>query len=146
PDVFNRYISNYIDCSNEPLYPFGFGLSYTTFEYSSLCLSDNTLKWDDTLKATVTVTNKGGYDAYEVVQLYLHDELASISRPVKELKGYKRVFLHRGESCDVTFEISRDMLGFYDRDLRYVCEPGDFKLMVGSNSRDVLESGFTLVR
>lgn len=145
PDVFNRYISNYIDCSNEPLYPFGFGLSYTSFDYSSLCLSDSTLKGGDTLMATVTVSNTGGYDAYEVVQLYLHDELASISRPVKELKGFKRIFLHRGESCDVTFEISRDMLGFYDRDLRYICEPGDFRLMIGPNSRDVLESRFTLV-
>lgn len=141
---FLKYQSNYIDERNEPLYPFGYGLSYTTFEYGTPRLDATSMTAEGGLTLTVNVRNTGGYDADEVVQLYIRDLAASISRPVKELKGFERITLKAGESRDVTFNINVDMLKFYDSDLRHVAEPGDFEVMVGGNSRDVQRLTFTL--
>ena len=141
---YRKYASNYIDVRNDPLYPFGYGLSYTTFEYGKPRLSGTTMNADGTLTLTVNVKNTGKYDADEVVQLYIRDLAASISRPVKELKGFERISLKAGESRDVNFTIDVDMLKFYNSDLKYVAEPGDFELMVGGNSRDVQSLKLTL--
>lgn len=141
---FTKFTSNYIDIDNEPLYPFGYGLSYTTFTYGDLTLSTDSMGQNDKITATVSVTNNGDYDGAEVVQLYIRDMVGSISRPVKELKGFERITLKKGESRDVTFEIDADMLKFYNSDLQYVNEPGEFQVMVGGNSRDVQIGTFTL--
>ena len=143
-DVFRKYQSNYIDVRNDPLYPFGYGLSYTTFEYGKPRLNGTSMSAGGKLTLTVNVKNTGKYDADEVVQLYIHDLSASISRPVKELKGFERISLKTGESRDVSFDIDTDMLKFYNSDLQYVAEPGDFEVMVGGNSRDVQKVRFTL--
>ena len=123
---FSKFGSNYFDVRNDPLYPFGYGMSYTTFDYSDVSLNGRT--------ASVVVTNTGDYDADEVVELYIHDVVASITRPVKELKGFERIHLKKGESKVVKFEITDDLLKFYDRDLNYVLEPGDFEIMIGPDS------------
>ena len=123
---FSKFGSNYFDVRNDPLYPFGYGLSYTTFDYSDVSLDGRT--------ASVIVKNTGDYDADEVVELYIHDVVASITRPVKELKGFERIHLKKGESKVVKFEITDDLLKFYDRDLNYVLEPGDFEIMIGPDS------------
>ena len=141
---YRKYQSNYIDVRNDPLYPFGYGLSYTTFEYGKPRLSGSTMNANGTLTLTVNVKNTGKYDADEVVQLYIRDVAASISRPVKELKGFERISLKSGESRDVNFTIDVDMLKFYNSDLQYVAEPGDFEVMVGGNSRDVQSLKFSL--
>ena len=134
---FVKFQSNYLDVRNEPLYPFGYGLSYTTFEYSDVTLSSDQVSVDDTITASVTVKNTGRYDADEVVQLYIRDVVGSISRPVKELKGFQRIHLNAGESQTVTFTITPDLLKFYDYNLNYVLEPGLFEIIIGPNSRDV---------
>ena len=141
---FSKFRSNYLDVSNEPLYPFGYGLSYTQFSYSEINLSNKQLTANDKLIASVIVTNTGDYDGAEVVQLYIQDLVGSITRPVKELKGFKKVFLKKGQSQKVEFELSIEDLKFYNSDLRFVAEPGDFKVYVGGNSRDVKEAAFTL--
>ena len=141
---YRKYQSNYIDVRNDPLYPFGYGLSYTTFEYGKPRLSGTTMNANGTLTLTVNVKNTGKYDADEVVQLYIRDVAASISRPVKELKGFERISLKSGESRDVNFTIDVDMLKFYNSDLQFVAEPGDFEVMVGGNSRDVQSLKFSL--
>ncbi len=140
---FHRYASNWIDESNEPLYPFGYGLSYTDFTYGDVKLSSGTLKKGGKIEASVKVTNSGNHDGTEIVQLYLHDILASLVRPVKELKGFRRVTLKKGESEDIVFEITGDDLKFYNGEERYVYEPGEFELMIGPNSRDVKGVRFT---
>jgi len=134
---FVKFQSNYLDVRNEPLYPFGYGLSYTTFQYSDITLSSEQMPADGAITASVTVKNTGNYDADEVVQLYIRDVVGSISRPVKELKGFRRIHLKAGESQVVTFTITPDLLKFYDYNLNYVLEPGDFDIMIGPNSRDV---------
>ena len=141
---YRKYQSNYIDVRNDPLYPFGYGMSYTTFEYGKPRLSATTMKADGSITLTVNVRNSGNRDGDEVVQLYIHDMVATIARPVKELKGFERISLKAGESRDVTFTISADMLKFYNSNLQYVAEPGDFEVMVGGNSRDVQKIRFTL--
>ena len=141
---YRKYQSNYIDVRNDPLYPFGYGLSYTTFEYGKPRLSGTTMNANGTLTLTVNVKNTGKYDADEVVQLYIRDVAASISRPVKELKGFERISLKAGESRDVNFTIDVDMLKFYNSDLQFVAEPGDFEVLVGGNSRDVQSLKFSL--
>ena len=141
---YRKYQSNYIDVRNDPLYPFGYGMSYTTFEYGKPRLSATTMKADGSITLTVNVRNSGNRDGDEVVQLYIHDMVATIARPVKELKGFERISLKAGESRDVTFTISADMLKFYNSNLQYVAEPGDFEAMVGGNSRDVQKIRFTL--
>ena len=141
---YRKYQSNYIDVRNDPLYPFGYGMSYTTFEYGKPSLSATTMKADGSITLTVNVRNSGNRDGDEVVQLYIHDMVATIARPVKELKGFERISLKAGESRDVTFTINADMLKFYNSNLQYVAEPGDFEVMVGGNSRDVQKIRFTL--
>jgi beta-glucosidase len=134
---FQKFRSNYLDVSNEPLYPFGYGLSYTTFSYGDLKLSDTTLKGAQTLNASITVTNTGNRDGKEVVQLYIRDLVGSITRPVKELKGFQKIDLKAGETKTVTFNIAPNDLKFYNYDLKYDWEPGEFVIMIGGNSRDV---------
>ncbi|MDY5125881.1 MAG: beta-glucosidase BglX [Prevotella sp.] len=141
---YRKYQSNYIDVRNDPLYPFGYGMSYTTFEYGKPRLNATTMKADGSITLTVNVRNSGNRDGDEVVQLYIHDMVATIARPVKELKGFERISLKAGESRDVTFTINADMLKFYNSNLQYVAEPGDFEVMVGGNSRDVQKIRFTL--
>ncbi len=132
---YYKFRNNYLDVRNDPLYPFGYGLSYTTFEYGEPRLSAATMERNGGVKATVTVKNTGDRDADEVVQLYIRDRVASISRPVKELKGFQRIHLKAGESREVTFDITPDMLKFYNSELRHVLEPGDFSIMTGPDSR-----------
>ena len=141
---FEKFRSNYLDVSNEPLYPFGYGLSYTTFAYSDIHLSSTEMSADGELTATVTVTNTGSRDGAEVVQLYIRDLVGSVTRPVKELKGFEKIFLKAGESRKVIFSITPELLKFYNYDLQFVCEPGDFDVMIGGNSRDVKKARFLL--
>jgi len=141
---FEKFRSNYLDVSNEPLYPFGYGLSYTTFAYSDIHLSSTEMSADGKLTATVTVTNPGSRDGAEVVQLYIRDLVGSVTRPVKELKGFEKIFLKAGESRKVSFSITPELLKFYNYDLQFVCEPGDFDVMIGGNSRDVKKARFLL--
>lgn len=133
----NKFTSKYLDSPNDPVYPFGYGLSYTKFEYGDIVLSKTELKGDETLTATVSLSNTGKYAGEEVVQLYINDPVASISRPVKELKDFRKVMLKPGEKKDVTFEITPEDLMFYDSDLKYDWEPGEFIIFIGTNSRDV---------
>ena len=142
---FRKYQSNYLDVRNDPLYPFGYGLSYTTFSYSDLQLSATEMSPTGSVEASVTVTNTGNVDATEIVQLYIRDLVASVSRPVKELKGFERITLKAGESRKVTFAITPEMLKFYNYDLKYVLEPGDFSIMVGPNSRDLKTAKLTVL-
>ena len=141
---FEKFRSNYLDVSNEPLYPFGYGLSYTTFAYSDIHLSSTEMSADGELTATVTVTNTGSRDGAEVVQLYIRDLVGSVTRPVKELKGFEKIFLKAGESRKVSFSITPELLKFYNYDLQFGCEPGDFDVMIGGNSRDVKKARFLL--
>ena len=141
---FEKFRSNYLDVSNEPLYPFGYGLSYTTFAYSDIHLSSTEMSADGELTATVTVTNTGSRDGAELVQLYIRDLVGSVTRPVKELKGFEKIFLKAGESRKVSFSITPELLKFYNYDLQFVCEPGDFDVMIGGNSRDVKKARFLL--
>lgn len=142
---FTKFRSNYLDVSNEPLYPFGYGLSYTSFSYSDIRLSANQFKPGGHIEATITVTNTGKVDGIEVVQLYTRDMVGSIARPVKELKGFQRIALKAGESKQVTFTITENDLKFFNNELKYAAEPGAFRLFIGGNSRDVKETGFTLL-
>lgn len=141
---FEKFRSNYLDVSNDPLYPFGYGLSYTTFSYSDVTLSSNKMDKNGKVTASVTVTNTGKRDGAEVVQLYIHDLVGSITRPVKELKGFEKITLGAGESRKVTFTITPDLLRFYDYNLNYVAEPGDFDVMIGTNSQSVKTARLTL--
>jgi len=141
---FKKFLSEYLDVSNDPLFPFGFGLSYTTFDYKNLKLSDSNLKADGKLKVSVDVSNSGNYDGAEVVQLYLRDMVGTVTRPVKELKGFQKVFLKKGETRTVEFTLTEKDLRFYNNDLKFVSEPGDFKVFVGTSSANTLEGQFTL--
>jgi beta-glucosidase len=145
-DSNNKFTSKYLDISNDPLYPFGYGLSYTTFEYGDIKLSKSKLKGDEILTVSVTLTNTGKVAGEEVVQLYIQDPAASISRPVKELKNFKKVFLQPGEKKDINIEITTNDLKFYNSDLKYDWEPGDFIIYIGSNSRDVKSAKITWVK
>ncbi len=144
PKWFTKFTTNYLDVPNDPLFPFGYGLSYTTFDYSPLTLSSDAMTTGGTITATVTVTNTGAVAGAEVVQLYIRDMVGSIARPVQELKGFERISLQPGESRAVNFTINADLLKFYDKDLDYVCEPGEFDVMIGPNSRDVQHKSFVL--
>ena len=141
---FSKFRSNYLDIDNDPLFPFGYGLSYVTFSYGKPRLSSSTLTMGGSLTLTVDVTNTGDRDADEVVQLYVRDLVGSLSRPVKELKGFKRINLKKGETKAVSFTVTPDDLKFYNQQLEYKCEPGDFNIMVGPNSRDVQMLKFSL--
>lgn len=143
-DEFVKFRSSYLDVPNSPLYPFGYGLTYTTFDYSDLALSSNEMTQDGTITASVKLTNTGKREATETVQLYIRDLVGSVSRPVRELKGFERVTLKPGESRTVKFDITPDMLKFYNFDLVYGNEPGDFDLFIGPNCAQGLKGTFTL--
>jgi beta-glucosidase len=136
-DTFEKFKSDYLDVPNSPLYPFGYGLSYTTFNYSNVSLSSTKLQGDQTLKASVNLTNTGKYDGAEIVQLYIRDLVGSITRPVKELKGFQKIMLKAGESKTVTFLITPGDLKFYNSDLKYDWESGEFEIKIGGNSKDL---------
>ena len=144
-DENNRYTSKYIDLPLSPLYPFGFGLSYTTFEYSDLKLNKSKINLEDSILVSVNVKNSGNYDGEEVVQLYIQDLVGSVTRPVKELKGFKKILIKRGEEKTVVFKISEKDLRFTTADMEFNSEPGKFKVYVGTNSDDVLKSEFELI-
>ncbi|MBR3075490.1 MAG: beta-glucosidase BglX [Bacteroidales bacterium] len=138
PDTadYKKFVSCYIDEINAPLYPFGYGLSYTSFTYSDLRLSTSEMHMDGSVMASVTVTNTGSCAGDEIVQLYIHDVYASSTRPVKELKGFRKVHLEPGASTQVDFTLTKEDLSYYNHNLEWVCEPGDFEIMIGPNSRD----------
>ncbi|WP_432709603.1 beta-glucosidase BglX [Pedobacter sp.] len=142
---FSKFRSNYLDVSNDPLYPFGYGLSYTTFSYGDVKLSAPSFKAGGSITAKVTVTNTGKMEGKEVVQLYIRDLVASLTRPVKELKDFQKISLKPGESKEVTFTISTEDLKFYNAELQFVAEPGDFQVFIGTNSRDVKSAAFKLL-
>lgn len=140
------YRSAYIDLSIYPKYEFGYGLSYTTFKYSDLTISKNKIKQDDKIEVSFTITNTGSYDGEEIVQLYLRDLVASISRPVSELKDFSKIFLKSGETKTIRFVIDKEKLSFYNNQLEWISEPGEFELMIGASSRDIrLRDKFTLL-
>jgi beta-glucosidase len=143
---FQKFRSNYLDVSNDPLYPFGFGLSFTNFTYSAISMSKSSIHPGEKLQVTATVSNTGEYDGEETVQLYIHDKIASITRPVKELKGFQKIFLKKGERKEVVFTVGVEDLKFYNGDLKYVYEPGEFEVFVGGNSRDVKRGSFWSTR
>jgi beta-glucosidase len=136
-DPKNKFTSKYLDISNDPLYPFGYGLSYTTFEYGDIKLNKTELKGNEVLTATIKVTNTGKYAGEDVVQFYIQDPVASISRPVRELKNFRKIMLQPGESKEVSINVTTDDLKFYNSDLKFDWEPGDFIVYIGPNSRDV---------
>jgi beta-glucosidase len=145
-DRNDKYKSFYLDVENAPLYPFGYGLSYTTFDYSDLKSDKQKLPMNGTLNISVTITNSGKYDGSEVAQLYIRDMVGSITRPVKELKGFQKIFLKAGESRTLTFSLTSADLAFYNSDLQLKAEPGDFKVFVGTNSASCLETSFELIK
>ncbi|WP_461788779.1 glycoside hydrolase family 3 N-terminal domain-containing protein [Pedobacter sp.] len=141
------YVSAYTDLKNSPKYPFGYGLSYTNFEIKNLKLSSNTLKTSgDTLKITVDVANTGNYDGEEVIQLYIRDLVGSVVRPVKELKGFKKIFLQKGQKTQVEFELTPEQLSFYNDDLDFIFEEGVFDIFVGNSSTANLKASFELIK
>ena len=135
-DNFQKFRSNYLDVSNTPLYPFGYGLSYTSFNYSDIVLSSAKMKGNQQLIAKITVTNSGKVAGEEVVQLYIRDKVASNTRPLKELKGFQKILLQPGESKQVSFTVSTEELKFYNHELKHIWEAGEFEIMIGGNSRD----------
>lgn len=141
---FEKFRSNYLDVDNDALYPFGYGLSYTTFRFSDITLNRSSIGMDNELVASVTVTNTGDRAGSEVVQLYIRDLVGSVTRPVKELKGFEKIYLQPNESRTVRFTIAPEMLKFYNADLKFVAEPGDFDVMIGPDSQNVKTARFTL--
>jgi beta-glucosidase len=144
--VFEKFRSNYLDERNEPLFPFGYGLSYTTFEYSNLKISASKISPSETLTLSIDVTNTGNFDGKEVVQLYIRDMVGSVTRPVRELKGFQKVSIRKGEKKTVTFQIKEEDLKFYNSDLQFIAEPGQFEIFVGGNSDAELKVLFELVK
>ncbi|MEC8832831.1 MAG: fibronectin type III-like domain-contianing protein, partial [Bacteroidota bacterium] len=141
---FQKFRSNYLDAPNAPLLPFGYGLSYTTFDYSNLKLNTREISQGEGITVKVTVANTGDYDGEEVVQLYLRDVVRSITPPKRQLKGFQKIMLKKGESKEVTITLSPDDLKFYNAQLEFVSEPGDFEIFVGTNSDAELSEKFTL--
>ncbi|WP_430817235.1 glycoside hydrolase family 3 N-terminal domain-containing protein [Carboxylicivirga sp. RSCT41] len=141
----DTYKSRYLDVENTPLFPFGYGLSYTTFAYSKLLLDKNTMNQGGELNITVDVTNTGDYDGSEVVQLYIRDHVASVTRPLKELKGFEKVFIRKGETKTIRFAITEDMLAFFRQDMSFGTEPGTFTVFVGADSDTQNQVEFTLL-
>ena len=144
-DPADKYTSKYLDVPNTPLYPFGYGLSYTRFQYGKIRLSSTELEGHDSLVVSVTITNTGDHDGEEVVQLYTRDLVGSLTRPVKELKGFRKVRLDSGESLEVSFTLTVEDLKFVNGNLEKVAEPGEFKVFVGPDSETVNEATFTLI-
>lgn len=145
-DNDKNYRSAYLDLSIYPKFEFGYGLSYTSFKYSDLKLDKTKMKGGEQINASLTVTNTGKYAGEEIVQLYLRDRVASIARPVEELKDFRKIQLNAGESKTIHFVIDKEKLSFYNHDLQWVAEPGEFDLMIGASSRDIrLKDSFELV-
>jgi len=142
---FEKFKSNYIDERNEPLFPFGYGLSYTKFEYSNLKISTSKINFNETMEVSVDVINTGNYDGKEVVQLYIRDLVGSVTRPLKELKGFQKITIKKGEKQKVTFRISQEDLKFYNSDLQFIAEPGEFEVFVGGDSDTQLNEKFLLM-
>ncbi|HEY8661032.1 MAG TPA: glycoside hydrolase family 3 N-terminal domain-containing protein [Hanamia sp.] len=146
-DEDRNYRSSYTDLSIYPKYAFGYGLSYTTFQYSNLQLSKKKMKSNERIEASVTITNTGKYDGEEIVQLYLRDKVGSIARPVKDLKDFRKIQLNAGESKTIKFIIDKEKLSFYNQQLKWVAEPGEFDLMIGASSDDIrLKDSFDLIK
>lgn len=143
--AFQKFHSNYMDISNTPLFPFGYGLSYTTFSYGDIKLSQKQMKANGKITATINLSNTGNFDGEEVVQLYIGDPVASVSQPVKKLKAFQKVLLKKGENRVVGFDIDAKMLKYYHNDLKWNADIGDFKLYIGTNSDDVKEADFKLI-
>jgi len=142
PEANNRYTSKYLDVPWTPQFPFGYGLSYTRFKITNLQLSAQRISATGKLTASIEVENVGKRSGDEVVQLYIRDMAASMTRPVKELKGFQRITLQPGEKKRVEFLLTTEELAFWNRDMRFTVEPGEFKVMVGANSEDLLEAKF----
>jgi len=145
-DPEQKYKSRYTDADNSPLYPFGFGLSYTTFEYSNLKLSSDKIKFDEKLKVSIELKNTGNYDGQEVVQLYIRDLVGSVTRPIRELKGFEKIEIKKGETKTVSFEISSEDLKFYNLDMKHTAEVGDFDVFVGGSSDADHQASFQLIK
>ena len=143
-ETFQKFKSNYLDAPNSPLLPFGFGLSYTSFEYSNLKVSASQIQQNESVTVSVAVKNTGNYDGEEIVQLYLRDVVRSITQPNKQLKGFKKIFLKKGETRTVNLELKPDDLKFYNTNLEFISEPGDFEVFVGTNSDETQKVSFTL--
>jgi len=141
---FEKFRSNYLDVDNEPLYPFGYGLSYTQFNYTDLKLDKDQLQAGQQIQVSLNIQNTGSYDGYEIVQMYIQDVVGSVTRPVKELKGFEKVYLKKGERKTVTFTITEEDLRFFNADLKFQSEPGTFQVFVGPNSRDTQSLRFVL--
>lgn len=141
---FQKFRTGYLDVTNDMLYPFGYGLSYTTYKYSPVTLSSSTMNSNGNITASVTVQNTGAREGDEIVQMYIRDVVATSARPVKELKGFQRIHLKAGESKTVDFTITPDLLKYYNENLQYVAEPGEFQVMIGANSEDVQTQSFRL--
>jgi beta-glucosidase len=148
PDANNKYTSKYLDAPWTPLFPFGYGLSYTQFRLQNLQLSARTIRPDGRVMVNVEVENIGPRVGDEVVQLYIRDVAASVTRPVRELKGFQRATLQPGEKRRLQFTLTPELLGFYNREMRFVVEPGEFKVMVGTSSADQheLTASFQVVK
>lgn len=143
-DSLYKYTSKYLDVPNKPLYPFGYGLSYTSFDYGDIKLSDTIMGMNDTIRVSVSLRNTGNFDGEEIVQLYIRDMVASITRPVKELKAFKKIFLAKGDEAAIQFSITVEDLKFINSYIDYVAEPGDFKVLIGPNSEKLKEADFAL--
>lgn len=143
---FEKFKSNYLDVRNEPLYPFGYGLSYANFEYSNLNLDKTSITAEDKITVSVDVTNSGNYDGKEVVQLYIRDVVGSVTRPVKELKGFQKVMINKGETKNISFTISVEDLKFYNSNLDFVAEPGEFHVYIGTDSSTEMMKTFELTK
>jgi beta-glucosidase len=143
-DLFQKFKSNFLDVENSPLFPFGYGLSYTRFDYKDIRLNKITINTNESVIASVMVSNTGNYDGEEVVQLYIRDMVASISRPVKELKKFQKIFLKKGETKEIQFKLDSNDFKFYNSELKWVIEPGKFNIFIGTNSNDVQEINLTV--
>jgi len=146
PEDQNHYTSKYLDLPWTPLYPFGYGLSYTTFVYHDLTSDRSTITAEDSLHVQMQLTNNGFREGDEVVQLYIRDEVASVTRPVKELKGFKKIHLKPGETKTIEFVITSDMLSFFNQTMEKIIEPGKFKVFIGGSSENLLEADFELIK
>ena len=144
-DEEDKYTSKYLDSPNTPLYPFGYGLSYTTFNYNNLQIFPTMATIGDTLLASVEVKNSGSVEGDEIVELYIRDEVASVTRPVKELKGFQKINLKPNETKKIFFIITPEMLSFYGLDLKKIIEPGKFDVMIGGSSNNVLTKSFDII-
>jgi beta-glucosidase len=142
----DKYTSKYLDSPNTPLYPFGYGLSYTTFSYENIMVDKDKVDKNDSVVVSVDLINTGKYEGEEVVQLYIQDEFARVTRPVKELKGFQKVKLKPDETKTISFKITPDMLSFLDNDMNAVVESGDFTVMIGGNSIDLISISFEVIK